>query len=303
VTHAPAIVGVEQDYFQKALGSQVKLELKTFNSGTEATEALFSGAIDATFIGPNPTVNAFAKSKGKALRVVAGSTSGGASLVVRPGITSVEQLRGAKLATPSLGNTQDVALRWYLRDHGLSADETGGGDVSIRPQSNGDTLNAFRQGQIDGAWVPEPWATRLRLEGGGTTLVNEADLWPNGKFVTTHLVVGTDYLAAHPANIRNLLGGLLDSLQFIAAQPDEARTVVNAGIKRVATQGLSDATIAGAWTNLSFTDDPLGSTLTKSAEHATSVGLLAAVDLAGIYDLSLLNEVRAQRGLAPVVAS
>ncbi|MDH4077949.1 MAG: ABC transporter substrate-binding protein, partial [Acidimicrobiia bacterium] len=230
VTHAPAIVGVRSGHFTRALGPGVDLQLTIFNSGTEVIEALFSGAIDASFIGPNPAINGFAQSDGEALQIVAGSTSGGASFVVRDGIDAPADLNGTTLATPSLGNTQDVALRAWLKDQGLSADTEGGGDVSIRPQENADTLTTFLDGTIDGAWVPEPWATRLILEGGGHTLVNEKTLWDGGQFVTTHLVVSTRYLDEHPDLVEGLLGGLLTSLDEIKADPDAARTETNDGI-------------------------------------------------------------------------
>lgn len=302
VTHAPAIVGVEKGLFNASLGDGVKVELVTFNSGTEAIEALFSGAIDASFIGPNPAVNGFAKSNGEALRIVAGTTSGGAALVVRNTINSPADLKGKTLASPSLGNTQDVALRAWLTKQGLKADTTGGGDVAIRPQENADTLAGFVAGTIDGAWVPEPWSTRLQLEGGGKVLVNEADLWPGGQFVTTQLIVATKYLKDKPANVRALIDGLIDSLEYIKAQPADAMAVTNAGIERITTKRLKDATIAGAWKNLSFTPDPIAASLTKSKDDAVAAGLLKPVDLKGIYQLDLLNEVLAEHGMAPVTA-
>src|SRR5215211_2570743 len=197
VTHAQAIVGVDQGIFAKALGSDVKLSTKTFNAGPAAVEALFSDAIDITYIGPGPATNAYAKSKGAAVRVIAGSAANGAALVVKPGITSVEQLRGKKVATPQLGNTQDIALRYYLKEKGLKTDKDGGGDVAIVPQENAQTLETFTSGAIDGAWVPEPWAYRLQ-EAGGKVLVDERDLWPDKKFVTTHIVVRTKFLKEHP---------------------------------------------------------------------------------------------------------
>lgn len=302
VTHAPAIIGVEEGLITAALGTGVELRLSTFSSGTEASEALFSGAIDATFIGPNPAINGFAQSDGEVLRIVAGTTSGGASLVVRQGIDGPEELGGTTLATPSLGNTQDVALRAWLADQGLEADTTGGGDVSIRPQENADTLTAFTDGQIDGAWVPEPWATRLVQEGDGRRLVDERTLWPGGRFVSTHLVVATAYLEEHRPVVRNLIAGLLDALDAIAEDPDRARAVTNDGIERATTKRLPDATIGEAWVRMAFTADPLPATLEKSKDDAVAVGLLESVDLDGIYDLTILNELLAARG-RPAVGS
>jgi NitT/TauT family transport system substrate-binding protein len=296
VTHAPAIIGVEDGLFADALGD-ASLETFTFNSGTEASEAILSDSIDATFIGPNPAINAFAQSDGE-VKIVAGTTSGGAALVVSPDITSPEDLAGATLATPSLGNTQDVALRAWLADQGYEVDETGGGDVKITPQENADTLTAFQAGDIQGAWVPEPWATRLVEEGGGKVLVNEKDLWTDtdGQFVTTHLLVRTDYLEEHPANVRALISGLLDAIDEANDDASTAQATTNDGIEKITTKRLADNIIAGAWQNLEFTPDPVAASLEKSADDAVAVGLLDEVDLDGIYDLSILNELLAERG-------
>ncbi|MET0147204.1 MAG: ABC transporter substrate-binding protein [Ilumatobacteraceae bacterium] len=297
VTHAPAIIGVESGLFQDALGPNVTLELTTFNSGTEAIEALFADAIDASFIGPNPAISGYARSDGEALRIVAGTTSGGASLVVSQDINSAADLVGKTLATPSLGNTQDVALRAWLKDEGYTTDTSGGGDVHITPQENADTLTAFQSGTIAGAWVPEPWATRLVQDGGGKVLVNERDLWPDGQFVTTHLIVATGFLDEHPDTIRDLISGLGDAIDEANEDPTVAQAEVNAGIERITSKPLADAVIAGAWENLEFTLDPIASSLQGSADDAIAAGLLEEVDLAdpGIYDLTLLNEVLAER--------
>jgi NitT/TauT family transport system substrate-binding protein len=296
VTHAPAIIGVEDGLFEDALGPGVDLNYETFNAGTEAIEALFAGDIDASFIGPNPAINGFAQSDGEALRIVSGTTSGGAALVVAEGIDSPEDLAGTTLATPSLGNTQDVALRAWLKEEGYETDTAGGGDVSITPQDNADTLTAFQGGDIDGAWVPEPWATRLVDEGGGHVLVNEADLWPEGQFVTTHLIVSADYLDENPDIVKGLLTGLLDSIDVANDDAEAAQTTVNDGIEAITTKRLEDSTIQGAWENLEFTADPIASSLQKSKDDAVEAGLLDDVDLEGIYDLTLLNELLAERG-------
>ena len=292
VTHAPAIVGVDKGFFADALGDTT-LETTTFNAGPEAVEALFNEAVDATFIGPNPAINAFAQSGGQAIRIVAGSTSGGAFLVVRPGIEEAADLAGKKIASPQLGNTQDVALRAWLADQGLDSDTAGGGAVSIVPQANADTLANLQTGVIDGGWVPEPWATRLIEEGGGHVLVDERDLWPDGRFVTTHLIVRSDYLEENPEAVRGLLEGLVEAVDFANANEVEAKAVVNGGIAALTGKPLSDATIDGAWENLTFTWDPIASSLAKSADDAVAVGLLEPVDLDGIYDLRLLNEILA----------
>jgi len=295
VTHAPAVIGEERGLFAEALGDGVEIEYSYFNAGTEAIEALFAGAIDATFIGPNPAINGFAESNGEALRIVGGTTSGGASLVVGDGIDTARDLAGKTLATPSLGNTQDVALRAWLAGEGYETDRTGGGEVAIIPQANADTLTAFVDGSIDGAWVPEPWATRLVTEGDGHVLVDERDLWPDGAFVTTHLIVATEYLEGNPRIIEGLLEGLLDAIDFANDEPAEAQAVTNAGIERITTKALPEATIAAAWDQMTFTPDPIAFSLEKSKADAVTVGLLDDVDLDGIYDLTILNRLLAQR--------
>jgi NitT/TauT family transport system substrate-binding protein len=301
ITHATAIVGVEQGFFQGELGD-TKLETQTFNAGPAAVEALLSGALDASYLGPNPAINAFVQSHGEAIRIVSGATSGGAFLVVRDGIDAPADVKGMKLASPQLGGTQDVALRHWLADQGFETDPEGGGDVSIVPQENAQTLETFRSGAIDGAWVPEPWATRLVQEGGGHVLVDERDLWPDGRFVTTHLVVRTELLEKHPDTVEALLRGQVKANAFVNEHADEAQRVVNDGIEALTGKRIADGVIAAAWPNLAFTNDPVASSLTAAAEHARDVGLLDDVDLDGIYDLDLLNDVLDAAGEPKVAA-
>jgi len=300
VTHAPALIGVSEGFFEEELEGIATLRTATFNAGPDAVTALFSGALDMAFIGPNPAINAYAQSDGAAIRIVAGSTSGGAALVVRPGITTAEDLIGTRLATPQLGNTQDVALRAWLQTQGLTADLEGGGDVSVIPQANAQTLETFRSGDIDGAWVPEPWATRLVLEGGGVVLVDERDLWPDGEFVTTHLIVRTEFLDQHPGLVEAVIRALVRAVDLIDADPDTAMADTNAAIGDITGSPLAEATIAAAWQNLTFTVDPIAHSLYVSAEHATAAGLLEPVDLDGIYDLALLDQVLGELGRTPV---
>jgi NitT/TauT family transport system substrate-binding protein len=206
-------------------------------------------------------------------------------------------LKGKTLATPQLGNTQDVALRTYLKDHGLNTNTSGGGDVSITPLANADTLTAFANGSIAGAWVPEPYDTRLVQESGGKVLVDEASLWPQGQFVTTHLIVSKSFLEKHPDVVKELIKGEADAIDFIKSNPADAKTVINDGINKLTGKPLKDAVITKSLQDLTFTLDPIASSLQTSADHATAVGLLDKVDLAkpGIYDLTLLNEVLQER--------
>jgi NitT/TauT family transport system substrate-binding protein len=300
LTHATAIVGIADGIYAGALGPNVDLETRTFNAGTEAVEALFSGALDASYVGPNPAINAWAKSKGQAIRIVAGATSGGAFLVTKPDITSAAQLRGRTLATPALGNTQDIALRAWLQSQGLSTTTEGGGDLAITPQSNADSLTAFSAGAIDGAWVPEPWATRMVLQGGGHVLVDERDLWPGGRYVTTQLVVATAFLAAHPDVVAALLRGHVAATERVNTDRDGSIGTVAHEITRLTGSTLAPKVLTAAWDNLTFTNDPIASSLQRSAEEAVAFGLLQPVDLTGIYDLDPLNAALAAAGASPV---
>lgn len=302
VTHAPAIVGVRKGFFTEKLGS-VQLKTQTFNAGPAAIEALAAGSIDAAYIGPNPAINMFVRSKRAALRIVAGSTSGGAALVVRSDlpITSAADFRGRKVATPSLGNTQDVALRAWLADAGLKTDPLRGGDVTIVPTENATTLQLFQDKKLDAAWVPEPWASRLVLEGGGKVLVDERTLWPQGRFVTTHLIVATKYLERNPAVVTRMLEAHVQATQWIAANPAAAKTVVNDGLLELTQKKLQMPTLDRAFTQLEFTVDPVATSLAESAADAMKADLLEDADLKGIYDLRLLNQVLAAAG-APAVS-
>jgi NitT/TauT family transport system substrate-binding protein len=294
LTHAPALIGLDKGFFARDLGSNVTLQTQTFNAGPTAMNALVAGSIDATFIGPSPAINGFVRSQGGALRIVAGTTSGGAGLVVRAdeNITSPGQLRGKSLATPQLGNTQDVALRAYLKAHGLATDPQGGGDVKVVPTDNATTLQLFKQKQIDGAWAPEPFLSRLIQEAGGTLLVDEASLWPGGRFETTNLVVSTSFLNAHPDVVKALIQGELDAITFANDHAADAKVTVNAQLEKLTQKKLAPAVLDAAWARLTFTADPIASSVRKSADDAKSVGLLAGdVKLQGIYDLRILNEL------------
>jgi sulfonate transport system substrate-binding protein len=291
ITHATALVGVDKGIFADKLGPDVKLETSTYNAGPAAIEALFADGIDATYLGPNPAINGYAQSGGKALKIISGATSAGASLVVKADINSPADLKGTTIASPQLGNTQDVALRTWLKANGLSSDTSGGGNVSIRPQDNAATLDAFKQDQVQGAWVPEPWATRLVQEGGGKVLVDEKSLWPQGEFVTTHLIVSTKFLTNHPDVVKRLLEGQVAANDYVNKNPADAQKAANDQIEKITQKRLADGAVAAAWKNMTFTDDPIASSLKTSADNAIALDLLKPVDLSGIYDLEPLNAV------------
>jgi NitT/TauT family transport system substrate-binding protein len=291
ITHEPALIGLAKSYFAKDLGPNVELKTVIFSSGTEETTALLAGQLDAAYVGPNPAINAWQKSNGKAIKIISGAASGGASLVVKKGITSASQLKGQKLATPSLGNTQDVALRYWLKQHGLTATATGGGDVPVTPiKPNSAAVLEFKSGQIAGGWEPEPYATEMVLDGG-TRLVNEASLWPGGKFVTTNLVVSQAFLKAHASVVTNLLKGQVQATDFINSNRSAAGVAANGELTRLLGKGLPANVLAESAKYLTFTNDPIASSLATDAQHAVAVGLVKPVSLAGIYDLGPLNRL------------
>jgi NitT/TauT family transport system substrate-binding protein len=296
LTHAPALVGVELGLFERALDSKATLETRVFNAGPSTVEAILSGALDVAYIGPNPTLNAYLRSRGEAVRVIAGASSGGAALVVAPGIERSSDLVGKVLASPQLGGTQDVALRVWLTQQGHEV-ALQGGDVQILPQENAQTFETFRTGKIAGAWLPEPWVSRLVREAGAKVLVDERTLWPGGRFVTTHLIVRTAWLEANPDLVDRLLDAHLDALQVIEREPAKAREAVSARIGKFTGQPIPLPLLEAAWPNLEFTVDPLQESLRVSAEHAVAVDLLKpfAVSLDGLYALAPLRARLAAR--------
>jgi len=310
LTHAPALVGLQEGLFKKALKPlNITVTPTAFNAGPDAITALFAGSLDIAYIGPNPTINAYAQSKGAAVKVIAGAASGGAALVVRPEITDAAGLKGKTLATPQLGNTQDVALRYWLQQQGFSTTTEGGGDVSIKPQSNAEGLAAYAAGTIDGAWVPEPWVSEY-VKAGAKILVNEKDLWPDGKFVTTNVIVRTDFLNQHPDVVQAVLEGHVAALDAIENDPAGSKAAVNASIQSLTGSSLDPAVLDSAWANVDFTADPLPATLVESAKHAVAVGLLdqSEIDAAGglpgsLYDVTAINAVLKAAGQPEVKAS
>src|SRR6266480_3942943 len=302
ITHEPALVGLEKGFFAKQLGKNVTLKTTVFSSGTEETTAILAGQLDAAYVGPNPAINAWQKSNGTAIKIVSGATIGGASLVVKHSITSAAQLKGRSLATPSLGNTQDVALRYWLKQHGLTTTPTGGGDVAIKPiKPNSAAVLQFKSGQLDGGWEPEPYATEMVLDGG-KRLVNEASLWPGGKFVTTNLVVTQSFLKDHATVVNGLLKGHIEANDYINANGQAAAQAANTELTELLGKGLDANILTKSLTFLTFTNDPIASSLKTDAQHAVAVGLLKPVDLNGIYDLGPLNKLLKAAG-EPQVSS
>jgi NitT/TauT family transport system substrate-binding protein len=301
ITHAPAIIGINQGLFTAELGS-TKLTTQTFNAGGDEVSALLGGSLDAGFIGSSPAINAFAKSNGEAVRVIAGSTSGGAQLVTSPDITSPEQLKGKILATPQKGNTQDVALKKWLKENNL---EQGSGPdkVTVQNLDNPRTLDLFKTNQIAGGWLPEPWSSRL-VDAGAKVLVDEKTLWPNGQFPTTVLIVRTQYLQEHPDTVAALIRGEQKAVDLATSDPTQAKTITNTAVKQLTGSALSQAVLDRSFTELSFTLDPLAATFPQLSKDSVTAGVTdKETDLKGLLDVAALNGVLAQAGKPPVDAA
>ncbi|CCQ48037.1 ABC transporter, substrate-binding, aliphatic sulfonates family protein [Pseudarthrobacter siccitolerans] len=301
VTHAPALVGVSQGYIADELGD-TKLTTQVFNAGPAAIEALNAGAIDATYIGPNPAINSFVKSGGESINIIAGAAAGGAQLVVKPEINSAADLKGKTLASPQLGGTQDVALRAWLTAQGYKTNVDGSGDVAINPTENAQTLKLFQDGKLDGAWLPEPWASRLVLTAGAKVLVDEKDLWDGslsgkpGEFPTTILIVNQKFAADHPDTVKALLKGHVKSVEWLNKAADgEKATVINAALKEAAGAELKADVIDRSLKNIVFTVDPLAGTYQKLLEDGVTAGTTKQADINGIFDLRALNSVSGEK--------
>jgi len=299
ITHAQAMVGKANGWFDKAMGPQVKVQWTSFNAGPSAIEALFGGAIDMTYVGPNPAINGYVRSNGEAVRVVAGVASGGASLVVRndSGIQKPEDFHGKRVASPQFGNTQDVALRNWLKSHGMKTTDKGG-DVQIIPLANPDQLTLFLKKDLDAAWAPEPWATRLIHEGNGRLFVDERTLWPNGQFVIGLLVVNTKFLREHSDLVKDWIRAEVDLTDWINSHPVESKKLLNQQIQAETGKALPTVVLDEAFGRMQVTYDPLHSALTTAAQQAFDDGFLGRQrpDLSRLYDLTLLNQVLAEKG-------
>jgi len=302
INHAQAVIGLGNGNFQKALGN-VKVEPQIFNAGPSAIEALFANQIDVTYTGPNPAINGYIKSDGEVLRIISGAASGGAVFVVRndAGINSVDDFSGKKFSSPQLGNTQDVALRAYLLKNGYKTTENGG-TVEVIPAKNADILTLMLKKEIDGAWVPEPWGAKIIKETNSRIFVDERDLWPQGKFVTAHIIVSTKYLQNNPDVIKKLLVAHVDKTQWINQNKEEFSKVFNAELEKITGKTIPEDEFQEALSRMEITYDPVKESLFKSASDAFDIGFLGDTrpDISKIYDLKLLNEVLEEKGLEQI---
>ncbi|MCJ0872952.1 aliphatic sulfonate ABC transporter substrate-binding protein [Streptomyces sp. AP-93] len=291
LTHATALVGLQEGLIAKELGATA-IKPQSFNAGPSEIEALNGGSLDIGFIGPSPSINAYVKSKGNNLRIISGSASGGVKLVVNPDkIKTLDDLKGKKIATPQKGNTQDVAFLNWIAEKGWKVDpESGKGDVSVVRTDNKVAPDAFKSGSIDGAWVPEPTASKL-VSDGAAVLLDETALWPDKKFVITNIIVSQKFLKEHPDVVEAVLKGTVKTNEWINANPDKAKASANAKLAAEGGKPLDAKVIDPAWPSILITDDPLAATLKTQSEWAVKAKLIEKPDLNGIYDLTLLNKV------------
>ncbi len=274
VTHAQGVIGAQttrdgQGWFEQRLGGDVTVQWFAFNAGPSAMEAIFAGSIDATYVGPNPALNAYVRSRGDEIRVLAGAAEGGAALVV-PGdgrIAAVEDFRGKRVGTPQLGNTQDVAARAWFKAHGFKVTLTGG-DVLIVPTTNPDQLPLFQQGKLDAVWTVEPWVSRLVLDAGGKIYLEQPDA------LTTLLVASVKLVRERPALAEKLRGAHVELTAWINSHPDEARATVRGGLGADARREFPAALIAAAWGHLRFTDHIEPAAMSSFVRDAQSAGFL-----------------------------
>jgi NitT/TauT family transport system substrate-binding protein len=299
INHAQAVIGLGNGDFQEALGDDVKIETQIFNAGPSAIEALFANQIDVTYVGPNPAINGYVRSNGEALRIISGASSGGAVFVVRndAGIDSVQDLGDKKFSSPQLGNTQDVALRKYLLENGYENEK----DVTVLPAANSEIVTLMLRKDIAGAWVPEPWGAKLVKEANAKVFVDERDLWPEGQFVTAHIIARTDYLESHPDVIKKLLQAHVDETEWINGNPEEAMAAFNKELDELTGKTIPEDEFRAGLSRMELTWDPVKESLFQSANDAFDIGFFdEKPDLSGIYDLTMLNEVLREKGLPEV---
>ena len=302
IGHAVPIVGLENGIFQEEIGEQIKIETKIFDSGPQVIESIFAGSIDIAYVGPGPIINGFLKSDGMDIKILSGAASGGASFIVQPnsGLDSFENFDGKRIASPQISNSQDVSLRHYLASNGLKPVEKGG-TVFVLNISNPDIYTLFAKGDIDGAWVPEPWATMLVEELGGVRLFNEEKLWPDEQFASVLLISRTNYLENNPEIIRNWVKSHEETVSWINSNPDKSKVIFSNFLKKYMGKSLPSKIIDESFSNLVITSDPIKNSVLTFAERADSLGYLGRTgyNLDGIFyqpDLNLNAMVKQLNG-------
>ena len=292
IGHIIPIVGLEEKIFEKGIGEEKQIETKLFDSGPQVIESIFSGSIDIAYVGPGPIINGFLKSDGKDIKILSGAASGGASFIIQPnsGLESLENFDGKRIASPQISNSQDVSLRHYLESHGLKSVEKGG-TVFVLNISNPDIYTLFAKGDIDGAWVPEPWATILVQELDGIRLFNEEKLWPNEEFASVLLIVRTEYLENNPETVQKWVESHEKTVTWINSNPDKSKSLFSNFLIDYMGKSLPTKIIDESFSNITITSDPIKNSVIIFAERADSLGYLGrdGYNLDGIFYNAVLN--------------
>jgi len=292
IGHIIPIVGLEEKIFEKGIGEEKQIETKLFDSGPQVIESIFSGSIDVAYVGPGPIINGFLKSDGKDIKILSGAASGGASFIIQPnsGLESLENFDGKRIASPQISNSQDVSLRHYLESHGLKSVEKGG-TVFVLNISNPDIYTLFAKGDIDGAWVPEPWATILVQELDGIRLFNEEKLWPNEEFASVLLIVRTEYLENNPETVQKWVESHEKTVTWINSNPDKSKSLFSSFLMDYMGKSLPTKIIDESFSNITITSDPIKNSVIIFAERADSLGYLGrdGYNLDGIFYNAVLN--------------
>ncbi|QDI89342.1 ABC transporter substrate-binding protein [Candidatus Nitrosopumilus sp. SW] len=300
IGHAIPIVGMEKGFFEDHLGDDVKIETKVFDSGPQAIEALFANSVDLAYVGPGPAINGFLNSDNHNIKILAGAASGGASFIVHPDseINSASDFAGKKIAAPQIGNTQDVSLRHFLAENQLKPAEKGG-SVVVYNIPNPDIYTLFVKGDIDGAWVAEPWATILETELDGKRLFHEEELWPDKEFASVLLIGNVNYVDKNSPIWDDFIRAHHETVIWIQANPKDTRIVFNDFLTSYLGQSLSDDVVDTALSNILITADPKPDSVFSFAEKADALGYLGrnGYDLSGIFysfDTNSLEETSSQ---------
>ena len=285
IGHAIPVVGIENGLFAEYLGDDVTIETRVFDSGPQAIEALFANSVDVAYVGPGPAINGFLNSENNNIKILAGAASGGASFIVHPDseINIASDFAGKKIAAPQIGNTQDVSLRHYLSENGLKPAEKGG-SVVVYNIANPDIYTLFVKGEIDGAWVAEPWATILETELNGERLFHEEELWPNEEFASVLLIGNIDYVDKNKTLLGDFIRAHHETVIWIQTNPKDTRIVFNDFLDSHFGQSLSDNVVDVALSNILITADPKPASVFSFAEKADTLGYLGRNG----YDLSEL---------------
>lgn len=286
IGHAVPIVGIENGIFENSVGNTTEIETRVFDSGPLAVESLFAGSVDVAYVGPGPAINGFLNSEDGNVKILAGAASGGASFVVHPDseIVLASDFAGKKIAAPPIGNTQDVSLRHYLSENGLRPAEKGG-SVTVYNIPNPDIYTLFVKGDVDGAWVAEPWATILEVDLGGKRLFHEEVLWPGGEFASVLLIGNADYVEKNPKTAAGLLRAHHEAVEWINANPLPTRITFNEFLDSYLGAPLPDDIVDTALSNLQITSDPKRDSVLSFAQKADSLGYLgrSGYDMSGIF--------------------